>query len=214
MWSRSRRVTLSLPTEISTRCSPRSTRTSIPTRRPICSPASNFPVATSPSPRGPNRRHPAWALALRNLGEQDELSDIRRVIAAGMIGNVLEWVRFCDLRLFRSTDWSLLLPARRCGRPAAFGIRRVRDRLSDAACRRRVGRPYRRQVRSPHSTQLLCNRDGNPDLSDGLVAGLSDIGVARAYRAHFAVSCAGTFGGRRIYKLDGVPGRACTCGTP
>src|SRR4051812_25703462 len=55
-------------------------------------------------------------------------------------------VRFCDLRLFRSPDWSPLLPASRSGRPAAFGIRCICDRLSDAAYRRRVGRPYRRQV--------------------------------------------------------------------
>src|SRR5262245_56559389 len=50
-------------------------------------------------------------------------------------------VRFCDLRLFRHRDRTSLLSARGCGRPAAFSLRRVRARLSDAARRRRGGRP-------------------------------------------------------------------------
>ena len=143
-------------------------------------------------------------------GEQDELSAHAQGDRGRNDRQRARMVRFCDLRLFRSPDWSPLLPASRSGRPAAFGIRRICDRLSDAAYRRRVGRPYRRQVRSPHSTHLLGNRHGNPDLSDGLVAGLSDHRSARAYRAHFAADCAGTFSRRRISKLDGVPGRACT----
>ena len=85
-----------------------------------------------------SRHGPAW------LWEQDELSAHTQGDCGRNDRQRARMVRFCNLWLFRSTDWSPLLPAWRCGRPAAFGLRRIRDRLSDAAYRRRVGRPYRR----------------------------------------------------------------------
>src|SRR3954454_8148616 len=84
--------------------------------------------------------------AAGRLWEQDELSAHTQGDRGRNDRQRARMVRFCDLRLFRSPDWSPLLPASRSGRPAAFGIRCICDRLSDAAYRRRVGRPYRRQV--------------------------------------------------------------------
>ena len=118
-------------------------------------------------------------------------------------------VRLCRLRLFCHRHRPPLLPARGCGRPASFGLRRVRDRLCDATNRWRRDRPYRRPVRAPHSADLLGRSHGDPHLSDRTSAGIRHARPRRPDRADATAHGAGAFGRRRIYELDGIPGRAC-----
>ena len=68
----------------------------------------------------------------------------RRVIAAGMIGNVLEWYDFAIYGYFAAAIGRHFFPHEDPVAQLLVGVRRVRARLSDAAGRRRAHRPYRR----------------------------------------------------------------------
>ena len=71
--------------------------------------------------------------------------------------------------LLRAADRPRLLSPRGSERAAAGGVRRVRDRLPDAADRRGGHRPYRGEARTPHGAHHLDRRDPalvSRDLSD------------------------------------------------
>src|SRR2546425_11281340 len=87
----------------------------------------------------------------------------RRVIAAGVIGNVLEWYDFAIYGYFASAIGRQFFPHEDAVAQllSAFGVfalgylRRFRTRLSNAPFRRRARRPYRRPIRTPRRTHLF-----------------------------------------------------------
>ncbi len=123
-------------------------------------------------------------------------------------------VRLRSLRLLCRRDRPRLLSAGGSRRPGAGGLRHLCGRLSDASRGRRGDRLAGRQVRAESRSHRIGRRHGDSHLSDRLAAGLSDNRARGADRAHRAAHGARALGGRRIYQLDGVPGRACARGTP
>jgi hypothetical protein len=83
-------------------------------------------------------------IASRGLGAEMNSAQTRRVIAAGTIGNVLEWFDFAIYGYFASAIGRQFFPHEDAVAQllSAFGVFALR--LSDAACRRCARRPYRR----------------------------------------------------------------------
>ena len=135
---------------------------------------------------------------------------IRRVIAAGMIGNALEWYDFAIYGYFAVQIGRHFFPHHD---PVAqllsvFGV------FANGYLMRPIGGVLVGHIgdRFGRRTALIFSviAMAIPTFLMGLLPGYQTHRSARAYRAHFAAGCAGTFSGRRISKLDGVPGRACT----
>ena len=117
-------------------------------------------------------------------------------------------VRLCNLRILRGDHRPPVLSARERRRAAPFRVRHIRGRLSHAPNRRRTDRPHRRSLRAPRRADLLGARDGGSHLLDRLVAGIRDTRPGSANCTYGAARGAGTFRGRRIHQLHGVPGGA------
>lgn len=133
---------------------------------------------------------------------------LRRVIAAGMIGNVLEWYDFAIYGYFAAQIGRQFFPhedavAQLLSTFGIFAVGYLMRPIGGSA-----SRAYWRYLRTPRRAHLLCCRNGDSDLSNRLVAGLSEDWPSRACRADRAAHCAGARCRRRIYKLDGVLGRA------
>ena len=137
------------------------------------------------------------------------VGNTRRVIAAGAIGNVLEWYDFAIYGYFAAAIGRAFFPQEDPVAQvlAAFGIFAVG--YPDAAGGRRAGRLYRRPLRPPHRAHLLGDGDGDPDLPGRRPAGLPHAGRGRADPAHAPAHDPGPVGRRRIHDLDRLHGRAC-----
>src|SRR5262249_24312708 len=96
-------------------------------------------------------------------------SQARRMIAAGMIGNVLEWYDFAIYGYFATAIGRHFFPHEDAVAQLllAFGV-------SHAARRRRGDRTHRRPFRAARGAHLLGRRDGDPDLPDRASAGIRD----------------------------------------
>jgi MFS family permease len=108
-----------------------------------------------------------------------------------MIGNVLEWYDFAIYGYFAPQIGRNFFPhedavAQLLSAFSVFAIGYLMRPIGGGA-----RRPYRRHLWTACGTHLLRRRHGDPDLSDRLVAGLSDDRSARAYRADFSELCRG-----------------------
>ena len=90
----------------------------------------------------------------------------RKLIAAGMIGNVLEWYDFAIYGYFAAAIGRHFFPREDpvAQLLAAFAVFAVG--LSGAADRRRAHRPYRRPLRTPRRPHRLGRGHGDPDFPD------------------------------------------------
>src|SRR3954449_4392990 len=116
-------------------------------------------------------------------------------------------VRFCDLRVLCCADRPSILPAGGRGCAATLSLWRVRDRLSDAASRRRARRPYRRHRRTACRTHLLRCCYGGPDVSNWPLAELSGDRCPCAYwlillRVVQGLSVGGEYTGSLVFLVE------------
>ena len=105
----------------------------------------------------------------------------RTVIAAGAIGNVLEWYDFAVYGYFAAAIGRTFFPQGRSGRPGAVGLRHLRRRLPDAAAGRRAVRPYRRQVRPARGADVSVTAMAMPTFLVGVLPGYAVLGVAAPF---------------------------------
>ena len=137
-----------------------------------------------------------------------ERGNTRRVIAAGAIGNVLEWYDFAVYGYFAAAIGRAFFPSEDPVAQvlAAFGIFAVGFLM------RPVGGAligaYRRQARPPCRAHLLGGGDGDPDLPGRRPARLPDARHGRADPAHAPAHGPGPVGRRRIHDLDRLHDRA------
>jgi len=91
----------------------------------------------------------------------------RKLVIAGLIGNVLEWYDFSVYGYFAVSIWTSLLPFRKSDNFSARSIRRFRRGLSDAPHRRNSVWTYWRQLEPGESVVAVSTCDGRTDVPDG-----------------------------------------------
>ena len=138
----------------------------------------------------------------------------RRVIAAGMIGNVLEWYDFAIYGYFAASIGRHFFPHEDpvAQLLSAFGVFALGYlmRPVGGAIIGHIGDRFGRRAALTFSVAAMAI----PTFLIGLLPGYATLGILRAGGAHAAAHGAGAFGRRRIYQLDGVPGRARAGGPP
>ena len=134
---------------------------------------------------------------------------VRRVIAAGMIGNLLEWYDFAIYGYFAATIGRQFFPHEDpvAQLLSAFGIFAIGYlmRPLGGVLVGHIGDTLGHRAALTFSVAAMAI----PTFLIGLLPGYQTMGLLGTYRAHYAAHCAGAFCGWRIYKLDGVPDRAC-----
>jgi MFS transporter, MHS family, proline/betaine transporter len=130
-------------------------------------------------------------------------ANIRMVIAAGMIGNVLEWYDFAIYGYFAAQIGRYFFPHEDAVAQLllAFGVFAIGYlmRPIGGMIVGHIGDSFGRRAALTYSVAAMAI----PTFLIGLLPGYQTIGLFRAPH------CAGAFCGRRICKLDGVPGRVC-----
>ena len=130
---------------------------------------------------------------------------IRRVIAAGMIGNLLEWYDFAIYGYFAATIGRKFFPhedpvAQLLSAFSIFAIGYLMRPLGGVLVGH-IGDTLGRRTALTFSVAAMAI----PTFLIGLLPDYQTIGFVAPIRAHFIAHCAGAFSGRRIYRLDGVP---------
>ena len=130
----------------------------------------------------------------------------RRVVAAGMIGNTLEWYDFAIYGYFAAQIGRHFFPHEDAVAQllSTFGVFAVGYlmRPIGGVIVGHIGDTLGRRAALTFSVAAMAI----PTFLIGLLPGYQTIGVACACRAHFAARCAGAVGRRRIYRLDGLSG--------
>ena len=131
-----------------------------------------------------------------------------RVIAAGMIGNVLEWYDFAIYGYFAAAIGRHFFPHEDpvAQLLSAFGVFAVGYlmRPVGGALIGHIGDRFGRRAALTFSVAAMAI----PTFLIGLLPGYDDARPPGADRAHAAAHGAGAVGRRRIHQLHGVPGRA------
>ena len=129
----------------------------------------------------------------------------RRVVAAGMIGNTLEWYDFAIYGYFAAQIGRHFFPHEDAVAQllSTFGVFAVGYlmRPIGGVIVGHIGDTLGRRAALTFSVAAMAI----PTFLIGLLP-LSDDRCACACRPHFAARCAGAVGRRRIYRLDGVSG--------
>ena len=132
----------------------------------------------------------------------------RKVIAAGMIGNVLEWYDFAIYGYFAAAIGRHFFPHEDPVAQflSAFGVFAVGYlmRPVGGALIGHIGDRFGRRAALTFSVVAMAI----PTFLIGLLPGYAAHRADGAGRAHAAAHGAGLVGRRRIHELDGVPGRA------
>ena len=131
----------------------------------------------------------------------------RRVVAAGIAGNVMEWYDFAVYGYFARTIGNLYFPVGDRQREAAGRLRRLCCRLPHAAHRRHPVRLYRRSRRPRPLAALVGGPDGGTHLLHRAFAQLRPDRPCRTGADDSLPSAAGPGRGRGIYRLRRIPGR-------
>ncbi|MGB8242897.1 MAG: MFS transporter [Pseudolabrys sp.] len=135
---------------------------------------------------------------------------IRRVIAAGMIGNALEWYDFAIYGYFAAQIGRHFFPhhdpvAQLLSVFGVFAIGYLMRPIGGVLVGH-IGDRFGRRTALIFSVIAMAI----PTFLMGLLPGYQTIGVLAPIGLTLLRIVQGTFSGRRISKLDGVPGRACT----
>src|SRR5262245_20194464 len=140
-------------------------------------------------------------------------SQARRVIAAGMIGNVLEWYDFAIYGYFATAIGRQFFPHEDAVAQllSAFGVFALGYvmRPVGGVLIGHIGDRFGRR-----GAHVLGYRHGDPHIPDRTAPGIRDARPRGPDRAHALAHGPGSLGRRGIYELDGVPGRARPGGPP
>ena len=117
-----------------------------------------------------------------NAGEASAPAwSLRRIVTAGVIGNVLEWYDFAVYGFFAPILAAQFFPADDPRRVAARRFRDVRRRIPDAPRGRCAVRAHRRSLWPRARADPLDRDDGDPDRAHGPAADLATIGIAASF---------------------------------
>ena len=139
-------------------------------------------------------------------------AQMRRVIVAGMIGNVLEWYDFAVYGFFAAAIGQEFFPHqdRVAQLLSAFGIFALGYlmRPLGGAVTGHIGDGFGRRAALTFSVAAMAI----PTFLIGLLPGYATLGLLAPIALTLLRMVQGSFCRRRIYQLDGIPGRASTRG--
>src|SRR5262245_11492989 len=148
------------------------------------------------------------------VGAEMNSSQTRRVIAAGMIGNVLEWYDFAIYGYFASAIGRQFFPHEDAVAQllSAFGVFALGFlvRPIGGAFVGHIGDQFGRRAALTFSVAAMAI----PTFLIGLLPGYATLGLLAPAALTLLRMVPGTFGWRRIYQFDGVPSRTRARGPP